>query len=99
MFHRNNAYDLMRGIILFISCLVLQRLEISWVYHHIRGQVSHYADHSSGYADRSSMRVFLGIRVGVYGCFRLYGAGGSCRLRGVSLHRGPNQSRSRRQGL
>lgn len=39
-FHRNNAYDLMRGFIVVIACLVLQTLQISRVYHYIRGQVS-----------------------------------------------------------
>jgi hypothetical protein len=39
VFHRHNAYDLMRGMTLLITCFVLQTFQISRVYHYIRGQV------------------------------------------------------------
>jgi transmembrane anterior posterior transformation protein 1 len=40
VFHRNNAYDLMRGLIVVLSCLLLRSLQISRVYHYIRGQAT-----------------------------------------------------------
>lgn len=37
-FHRTQGFDLMRGAMLFTSVLVLQRINMSQVYHFIRGQ-------------------------------------------------------------
>lgn len=37
-FHRSNLYDLLRGLLLLFGCLSLQWLDMSRVYHFIRGQ-------------------------------------------------------------
>jgi hypothetical protein len=37
-FHRSNLYDLLRGLLLLIGCFSLQWLDMSRVYHFIRGQ-------------------------------------------------------------
>eukprot|EP01038_Epipyxis_sp_PR26KG_P013917 gene13917-18663_t len=37
-FHRTHIYDLMRGTIMIISCLILRQANMSVVYHTIRGQ-------------------------------------------------------------
>lgn len=60
-FHRNNAYDLMRGLIVVIACLVLQTLQISRVYHYIRGQVSR---HHRLVCSETSSRTHRGLRCG-----------------------------------
>jgi hypothetical protein len=38
MFHRTQVYDLMRGLMLLIGVLVLRQINMSQVYHFIRGQ-------------------------------------------------------------
>jgi len=47
-FHRHNAYDLMRGLTLLITCIVLQTFQISRVYHYIRGQVGREGGREGG---------------------------------------------------
>jgi transmembrane anterior posterior transformation protein 1 len=37
-FHRTQAYDLMRGTMLFVGCFLLRQINMSQVYHFIRGQ-------------------------------------------------------------
>ena len=37
-FHRSHLYDLMRGAFMILSCYVLMQLNMSRVYHYIRGQ-------------------------------------------------------------
>lgn len=37
-FHRSHLYDLMRGSFMLLSCVMLQQLNMSRVYHYIRGQ-------------------------------------------------------------
>lgn len=37
-FHRTHAYDLMRAVIMVLSCYVLSYMEMSRIYHFIRGQ-------------------------------------------------------------
>ena len=37
-FHRSHLYDLMRGAFMLLSCYVLMQLNMSRVYHYIRGQ-------------------------------------------------------------
>lgn len=37
-FHRSNLYDLLRGFLLLVGCASLQLLDMSRVYHFIRGQ-------------------------------------------------------------
>ena len=38
LFHRSHLYDLMRGAFMVLSCYVLMQLNMSRVYHYIRGQ-------------------------------------------------------------
>ena len=38
LFHRSHLYDLMRGAFMIVSCYVLMQLNMSRVYHYIRGQ-------------------------------------------------------------
>jgi hypothetical protein len=37
-FHRTHLYDLMRGLLLFLGYSILRKLDMSKVYHYIRGQ-------------------------------------------------------------
>jgi hypothetical protein len=37
-FHRTHIYDLMRGAMILIGCSVLMQINMSVVYHYIRGQ-------------------------------------------------------------
>ena len=36
--HRSHVFDIFRGVLIFIGCFFLQQLNMSYVYHYIRGQ-------------------------------------------------------------
>lgn len=38
VFHRSQLYDLVRGAIILMSCVFLSYIQISRVYHYIRGE-------------------------------------------------------------
>lgn len=40
IFHRTHGYDLLRMLIFLLTLWGLQALNMSWVYHYIRGQAS-----------------------------------------------------------
>ncbi|KAJ1435235.1 eukaryotic membrane protein family-domain-containing protein [Ochromonadaceae sp. CCMP2298] len=37
-FHRTHTYDLMRGAMFFLGCMALRQINMSHIYHYIRGQ-------------------------------------------------------------